>query len=41
MLAEEQAGLKAIEADARHINTACGKPSGYQIGRLSIPASGS
>jgi hypothetical protein len=39
MLAEEQAGLKAIETDARAINRACGKPSGYQIGRLAIPSS--
>ena len=41
LLAEEEAGLKAIGNDARAINRACGQPSGYQLDRLSVPASGS
>jgi hypothetical protein len=41
LIAEEEAGLKAIGNDASAINRACGQPSGYKLDRLSVPASGS
>ena len=38
-LAAAQTDMSAVSSDARAINTACGKPAGWQSGKLNVPPS--